>query len=81
MTTSAQRAIVFVVVVLTTIAGIQLFALGDQIAVTGRELVDAYRALKDPAETLVWTPGDGRVPADKALAAMLESTAALRREL
>jgi hypothetical protein len=58
-----------------------VFALGDQIAVTGRELVDAYRALKDPAETLVWTPGEGRVPADKALAAVLESTTAVRKAL
>jgi hypothetical protein len=58
-----------------------VFALGDQIAVTGRELVEASRLLKDPAETLVWTPGDGRVPADKALAAVLESTTAVRKAL
>lgn len=58
-----------------------VFALGDQIAVVGRELVAAFRAVPDPARTLVWTPGDGRVPADKALAAVLESTTALRRAL
>lgn len=58
-----------------------VFALGDQIAVTGRDLVEAYRALKDPAETSVWTLGEGRVPAEKAMAAVLESTTALRKKL
>jgi len=58
-----------------------VFALGDQIAVVGNDLLAAYRALKDPRETLIWTPGAGRVPADKALAAVLESTTALRRAL
>ncbi|WP_194899838.1 hypothetical protein [Catenulispora pinisilvae] len=58
-----------------------VFALGDQIAVVGNDLLAAYRALKDPRETLIWTPGDGRVPAEKAMAAVLESTAALRRAL
>jgi hypothetical protein len=58
------------------------FALGDQIAVTGSDLLDAYDALMreagTPAGTQVWTPGDGRIPADKVLAAVLESTTALR---
>ena len=58
-----------------------VFALGDQIAVVGNDLVAAYRALKDPHETFIWTPGDGRVPAEKAMAAVLESTTALRRAL
>ena len=56
-----------------------VFALGDQIAVVGNDLVAAYRALEDPRDTLIWTPGDGRVPAEKAMAAVLESTAALRQ--
>jgi hypothetical protein len=55
------------------------FALGDQIAVTGKDLLAAFDALPDDAGTLVWTPGDGRVPAEKALAAVLESTTALRK--
>ena len=58
-----------------------VFALGDQIAVVGNDLLSAYRALKDPRETLVWIPGEGRVPADKAMAAVLESTTALRLAL
>jgi hypothetical protein len=58
-----------------------VFALGDQIAVVGNDLTAAYRALKEPRETLIWTPGPGRVPADKAMAAVLESTTALRRAL
>jgi hypothetical protein len=58
-----------------------VFALGDQIAVVGNDLVAAYRALPDPRETLIWTPGDGRVPAEKAMAAVLESTTALRKAL
>ena len=58
-----------------------VFALGDQIAVVGNDLVAAYRALKDPRETLIWTPGEGRVPAEKAMAAVLDSTTALRRAL
>jgi hypothetical protein len=58
-----------------------VFALGDQIAVVGNDLVAAYRALEDPRETLIWTPGDGRVPAEKAMAAVLESTTALRKAL
>lgn len=58
-----------------------VFALGDQIAVVGNDLVAAYRALKDPRETFIWTPGDGRVPAEKAMAAVLESTTALRKAL
>ncbi|MEY9930096.1 hypothetical protein ABH926_004738 [Catenulispora sp. GP43] len=58
-----------------------VFALGDQIAVVGNDLLAAYRALKDPRETLIWTPGEGRVPAEKAMAAVLESTTALRRAL
>jgi hypothetical protein len=58
-----------------------VFALGDQIAVVGNDLVAAYRALKDPRETQIWTPGEGRVPAEKAMAAVLDSTAALRRAL
>jgi hypothetical protein len=57
------------------------FALGDQVAVTGRELLAAYHALKDPSQTLVWTPGGGRLPADKALAAVLEGTTAVRKLL
>jgi hypothetical protein len=58
------------------------FALGDQIAVTGTDFLAAYDALPDdPAATQVWTPGDGRVPAEKALAAVLESTTALRKRL
>jgi hypothetical protein len=58
-----------------------VFALGDQIAVVGNDLVAAYRALNDPRETFIWTPGDGRVPAEKAMAAVLDSTTALRRAL
>jgi hypothetical protein len=58
-----------------------VFALGDQIAVVGNDLLAAYRALKDPRETLIWTRGHGRVPAEKAMAAVLESTTALRRAL
>lgn len=58
-----------------------VFALGDQIAVVGHDLVAAYRALKDPRETFIWTPGNGRVPAEKAMAAVLESTTALRKAL
>ncbi|NUP49450.1 MAG: hypothetical protein HOW97_19405 [Catenulispora sp.] len=58
-----------------------VFALGDQIAVVGNDLLSAYRALKDPSGILVWTPGGGRVPADKAMAAVLESTTALRLAL
>jgi hypothetical protein len=58
-----------------------VFALGDQIAVVGNDLLSAYSALKDPRGTLVWTPGEGRVPADKAMAAVLESTTALRMAL
>jgi len=58
-----------------------VFALGDQIAVVGNDLVAAYRALKDPRETFIWTPGNGRVPAEKAMAAVLESTTALRKAL
>ena len=58
-----------------------VFALGDQIAVVGHDLVAAYRALEDPRDTLIWTPGDGRVPAEKAMAAVLESTTALRKAL
>ena len=58
-----------------------VFALGDQIAVVGNDLMAAYRALKEPRETLIWTPGDGRVPAEKAMAAVLESTTALRKAL
>lgn len=58
-----------------------VFALGDQIAVVGNDLLAAYRALKDPRETLIWTPGEGRVPAEKAMAAVLESTTALLRAL
>jgi hypothetical protein len=58
-----------------------VFAVGDQIAVVGNDLLSAYRALKDPRETLIWTPGEGRVPAEKAMAAVLESTTALRRAL
>jgi hypothetical protein len=58
-----------------------VFALGDQIAVVGNDLLAAYRALKDPRATLIWTPGEGRVPAEKAMAAVLESTTALRRAL
>ena len=58
-----------------------VFALGDQIAVVGNDLVAAYQALKDPRETLIWTPGEGRVPAEKAMAAVLESTTALCRAL
>jgi hypothetical protein len=57
------------------------FALGDQIAVVGHDLLAAFDALPEMNETQVWTPGDGRVPAEKALAAVLESTAALRRVL
>ena len=57
------------------------FALGDQIAVAGNDLLAAFQALGDPRETLVWTPGDGRVPAGKAMAAVLESTTALRKAL
>jgi hypothetical protein len=58
-----------------------VFALGDQIAVVGNDLLAAYRALDDPRETLIWTPGEGRVPAEKAMAAVLDSAAALRRVL
>lgn len=58
-----------------------VFALGDQIAVVGNDLLAAFQALDDPRETLVWTPGDGRVPAEKAMAAVLESTTALRKAL
>jgi hypothetical protein len=58
-----------------------VFALGDQIAVVGNDLVAAYRALEDPRDTFIWTPGDGRVPAEKAMAAVLESTTALRKAL
>jgi hypothetical protein len=58
-----------------------VFALGDQIAVVGNDLLAAYRVLKDPRETLIWTPGEGRVPAEKAMAAVLESTTALCRAL
>ncbi|MFD0638713.1 hypothetical protein ACFQ9X_51285 [Catenulispora yoronensis] len=47
----------------------------------GNDLLAAYRDLKDPGATLVWTPGEGRVPADKAMAAVLESTTALRLAL
>jgi hypothetical protein len=54
------------------------FALGDQLAVTGNDLLQAYRRLPEPAAAYVWTPGEGRVPAEKALAAVLESTTALR---
>ncbi len=54
------------------------FALGDQIAVTGNDLLGAYRSLAEPAAAHVWTPGDGRMPAEKALAAVLDSTTALR---
>ncbi|MBW8802923.1 MAG: hypothetical protein JF587_03535 [Catenulisporales bacterium] len=57
------------------------FALGDQIAVVGNDLLAAFQALKDPREALVWTPGGGRVPAEKAMAAMLDSTTALRKAL
>jgi hypothetical protein len=58
-----------------------VFALGDQIAVVGNDLLAAFQALDDPRGTLVWTPGDGRVPAEKAMAAVLESTTALRKAL
>ncbi|GAA2057675.1 hypothetical protein GCM10009839_78960 [Catenulispora yoronensis] len=58
-----------------------VFALGDQLTVVGNDLLAAYRDLKDPGATLVWTPGEGRVPADKAMAAVLESTTALRLAL
>lgn len=58
-----------------------VFALGDQIAVVGNDLLAAYRALDDPDGVLVWTPGEGRVPLEKAMAAVLESTTALRRAL
>ncbi|MFL6117910.1 MAG: hypothetical protein ACJ786_42130 [Catenulispora sp.] len=58
-----------------------VFALGDQIAVAGNDLLAAFQALKDPRDTLVWTPGGGRVPAEKAVAAVLESTTALRKAL
>ena len=58
-----------------------VFALGDQIAVVGHDLLAAFQALDDPRKTLVWTPGDGRVPAETALAAVLESTTALRKAL
>jgi hypothetical protein len=54
------------------------FALGDQLAVTAGDLLRAYRKLKEPAATYVWTPGDSRVPAEKALAVVLDSTTALR---
>ncbi|NUR58487.1 MAG: hypothetical protein HOV87_07310 [Catenulispora sp.] len=58
-----------------------VFALGDQIAVVGNDLLSAYRSLKDPHGILVWTPGEGRVPADEAMAAVLESATALRLAL
>jgi hypothetical protein len=57
------------------------FALGDQLEVTGNDAVRAYRRLKEPSATPVWTPGEGRVSAEKALAAVLDSTTALRSVL
>ena len=58
-----------------------VFAIGDQIAVVGNDLLAAYSALKDPRGTMVWTPGGSRMPADKAMAAVLESTTALRKAM
>jgi hypothetical protein len=52
-----------------------VFALGDQVAVTGRDLVAATRAADPDAE--VWSTGR-RLPAQSALAAMTESVRALR---
>ena len=60
------------------------FALGDQIAVTGGDVLAAFDALgtlDDPAAVQVWTLRDGRMDADKALAAVLASTTALREAL
>lgn len=53
------------------------FALGDQLEVTGKDLLRAYRRLQNPAAVEVWTPGEGRMSAEKALAAVLSSTTAL----
>jgi hypothetical protein len=57
------------------------FALGDQLEVTGKDLLRAYGELEEPAAVYVWTPGEGRMPAEKALAAVLDSTTALRSVL
>jgi hypothetical protein len=57
------------------------FALGDQLEVTGNDLLRAYRRLEDPGAVHVWTPGEGRMSAEKALAAVLNSTTALRSVL
>lgn len=54
------------------------FALGDQVEVTGKDLIEAYRRLEEPAAACAWTPAQGRIPAGKALAAVLDSTTALR---
>jgi hypothetical protein len=56
------------------------FALGDQIAVTGRELIEAYRELKDPAGTLLQV-SDTLIPVEKAMAVVLESTTAMRKAI
>ena len=56
------------------------FALGDQIAVTGRELVEAVEALPDRAATTLRL-GDAVVPLEKTLAVVLDSTTALRKLL
>jgi hypothetical protein len=56
------------------------FALGDQIAVTGRELLEAVEALEDPAATALQL-GDALVPLEKTLAVVLDSTTALRKLL
>ena len=64
-----------------TVPSLGVFALGDQIAVTGADLLAAFLALPDPDTAQIWARGDGRVPAEKALAAVLESTTALRKRL
>lgn len=55
-----------------------VFALGDQVAVTGTDLVTAATGL-DPAEP-VWTQ-DGRRPLGEALDAVTDDVRALRRAL
>jgi hypothetical protein len=53
------------------------FALGDQLEVTGKDLLRAYGRLEEPGTVDVWTPDEGRMSAEKALAAVLDRTTAL----
>lgn len=53
------------------------FVVGDQIAVTGHDLLAGLRALGDPREP-VWSPQGRRVAAADSVAAALEAAAALR---